>query len=156
MSCSFYEFRWNDYYCNKKHDYINEDLYKRYCRDYSYDECPIYKDEGSSSGGCYLTSACVNAKNLPDDCDELTTLRSFRDNWLKNQPCGACEVADYYEFAPKIVDAINALPNAQQIWEALYNDLILPCVEMIKGERMEEAHEAYRNAALKLKAEYVG
>lgn len=158
MSCSFYEYRSGDY-CMKKRDYINSDLYSTYCKwSYEYPRCPIYKDEysSSSSGGCYLTSACVNAKNLPDNCDELTTLRDFRDNWLKAQPCGACEVADYYEFAPKIVDAINALPNAQQIWEALYNELILPCVEMIKGGKMEEAHKAYRSAALKLKSEYVG
>ena len=34
------------------------------------------KNSGSgSSAGCYLTSACVEAKGLPDDCQELQTLR---------------------------------------------------------------------------------
>ena len=106
MSCPYYTFRSNDYYCTKNEDYVNSDVYYKYCRKYDYDDCPIYKGD-SSSGGCYLTSACVEARGLPDDCMELQTLRDFRDNWLKQQPCGQDEVAEYYATAPRIVDKIN-------------------------------------------------
>ena len=51
MSCAYYTFRNNDYYCLKKGDYVNSDVYQRYCKNYSYDECPIYKDN-PNSGGC--------------------------------------------------------------------------------------------------------
>ena len=48
MSCPFYKYI-DGYYCYKKHGEINEDVYSRYCRDYSYSDCPIYKDEKLSN-----------------------------------------------------------------------------------------------------------
>lgn len=84
MSCDFYTYKggtlFGDFYCMKKEDTINMDTYNRYCKNYNYKECPIYKSGNSS--GCYLTSACIFAKGLKDDCHELTTLRQFRDQWL--------------------------------------------------------------------------
>lgn len=155
MSCSYYTFRSNDYYCCKKQDYINEDVYKRYCRNYSYDECPIYKGE-TTSGGCYLTSACVEAKGLPDECMELTTLRSFRDTWLKKQPGGAEEIAEYYATAPRIVEKINAQPNAKEVWTGLYETLVQPCVRLIQTKQMEACHTHYLHAVETLRNTYLG
>ena len=40
-------------------------------------------DDGSSDdndSGCFLTTACIRAKGLPDDCMELQTLRAYRDD----------------------------------------------------------------------------
>ena len=53
-----------------------------------------HSGHGSSSGtdGCYLTSACVMAKGLPDHCEELETLRVFRDEYLAGQPGGRAEI----------------------------------------------------------------
>lgn len=153
MSCSYYTFRSNDYYCCKKQDYVNEDVYCRYCRDYSYDECPIYKGE-TSSGGCYLTSACVEARGLPDDCMELTVLRDFRDNWLKKQAGGLAEVAEYYATAPGIVEKINARPDAKEIWNGLYETLVVPCVKLIQAGNMDGAHVIYKDYANNLKKQY--
>ena len=155
MSCSYYTFRQNDYYCMKKQDYVNSDVYYKYCRNYDYSDCPIYKGD-TSSGGCYLTSACVEAKGLPDDCMELTVLRDFRDNWLKKQPGGLAEVAEYYATAPKIVERINALPNAEEIWNELYETLVVPCVRWIEIGEMEFAHAMYRNVAKKLNMDFGG
>lgn len=149
MSCSFYTFRQGDYYCAKKQDYVNEDVYYRYCRNYSYDECPIYKGDSGSSG-CYLTTACVTAKGLPDDCLELTTLRYFRDKWLRYQPNGIWEIAEYYATAPVVVEKINARPTASDIWNELYDTLVLPCVKMIQAGEMEQAYELYRTKAKQL------
>lgn len=149
MSCSYYTFRQNDYYCTKKGDYVNSDVYYKYCRNYDYGDCPIYKGN-TSSGGCYLTSACVEAKGLPDDCKELMTLRNFRDNWLKNQPGGLAEVAEYYATAPGIVERINALPNAGEIWQELYETLVMPCVRFIQNGAYGDAHKLYRETAQQL------
>ena len=107
-------------------------------KNYSYDECPIYKDN-PNSGGCYLTSACVEAKGLPDDCEELTVLRNFRDNWLKQQPGGAEEIAEYYMTAPQIVAEINKQADAREIWNELYDALVVPCVKLIQAGAMEQA-----------------
>ena len=145
MSCQYYTFRQNDFYCTKSSDYVSQDVYRRYCRDYSYDECPIYRgDTGSGSIGCYLTSACMEAKGLPDDCRELTVLRAFRDGWLKNQPGGLAEVAEYYATAPGIVKKIKGKADAKLVWLRLYETLVCPCVALIQQGKMEEAHELYR------------
>lgn len=45
MSCTYY--RWNggsftgDYWCDKKNERVNNDIYQRYCKGYYYDECSI-------------------------------------------------------------------------------------------------------------------
>ena len=154
MSCAYYTFRNNDYYCLKKGDYVNSDVYQRYCKNYSYDECPIYKDN-PNSGGCYLTSACVEAKGLPDDCEELTVLRDFRDNWMKQQPGGKEEIAEYYATAPQIVTEINKRADAREIWNALYDALVAPCVKLIQAGAMEQARKLYREMSLSLKERYM-
>ena len=152
MSCSYYTFRQGDYYCNKKGDYVNSDVYYKYCRNYDYDDCPIYK--GNSSGNCYLTSACVCAKDLPDDCYELKTLRDYRDNWLAKSKDGLYAIAHYYSVAPKIVKAINAMENSKSIYEAIFEKMVLPCICFIEQNRYEEAFELYREITLKLEAKY--
>ena len=154
MSCAYYTFRNNDYYCLKKGDYVNSDVYQRYCKNYSYDECPIYKDN-PNSGGCYLTSACVEAKGLPDDCEELTVLRDFRDNWMKQQPGGKEEIAEYYVTAPQIVAKINRQRDAKQIWESIYDSLVLACIELIHAGEMEKARALYKKSALELKEQFM-
>lgn len=153
MSCPYYTFRSNDYYCMKKSDYVNSDVYQRYCKNYSYDECPIYKGN-QDSGGCYLTSACVKAKGLPDNCYELETLREFRDNWLKKQSGGPEEIAEYYATAPKIVTQINRRGDAKQIWRDLYNTLVMPCIQLIQTGKPEEARALYKKTALDLKERF--
>lgn len=71
---------------------IDSDTVHRYCWGYHYEECPRYK-AGTSSGGCFLTSACTEAKGLADDCYELTMLRAFRDEYLVKQKSGKAEIA---------------------------------------------------------------
>ena len=75
--CIFYYYD-NGYSCALKREKegnssIDSDIVHRYCWGYHYEECPRYKNRNSSSStGCFLTSACVEAKGLPDDCRELT------------------------------------------------------------------------------------
>lgn len=152
MSCSYYTFRQGDYYCTKKGDYVNSDIYYKYCRNYDYRDCPIYK--GDSSGGCYLTSACMYAKELPDNCYELEVLRNYRDTWLKNEKEGSCLICRYYEIAPKIVSAINETVNSKDIYERLYETMIKPCVKFIEEGKNKEALELYRDMTLQLEKEY--
>lgn len=100
---------------------------------------------GSSSGtdGCYLTSACVAAQHMPDDCEELQILRSFRDHYLAKQPGGMEEIEQYYEIAPRIVASINQRADAATIWNCVYEELIAPCVGMIHAGQNEDAHRLY-------------
>lgn len=157
MSCPFYKFESSffggDYYCIKQEKTIDSDTYYKYCRNYDYRDCPIYKHQ-SSSGGCYLTSACTAARGLPDDCHELQILRRFRDEWLKKQPDGVLLIAQYYEIAPKIVAAIDAREDRPEVYKGIYEELVLPCVKMIKDKNFQIALELYQKYTLRLEEKY--
>lgn len=133
---------------------LDSELYNNYCKG-NYSSCPYFKPQSSSSGGCYLTSACVEAMGLPDDCLELTTLRNFRDNWLAVQEGGAAEIAEYYRIAPEIVRRIHASEDCLQILKDLFTNLVRPCVALIEKERNEDAHALYRSITEELKDKYL-
>lgn len=155
MSCPFYHWD-HGYACIKTKKNVNEDIYYKYCRDYDYRDCPIYKNESSSSSSsCFLTSACVEAKGLPDDCHELTVLRNFRDTFMKENEEYAPAICEYYHTAPSIVEKINAMPDRMQIYEDIYNDLVLPCVELIEKGENKDAYIKYRQYVLMLKERYL-
>lgn len=157
MSCPFYKFDggWlgGDYYCIKQEKAVDSDTYSKYCRNYDYKDCPIYKHQ-SSSGGCFLTSACTAARALPDDCYELQTLRNFRDNWLSKTEGGLAAISHYYITAPKIVDAINHSTNSKAIYDNIYTGVILPCVRFIENRQFEDAFALYKNAVQQYELEY--
>lgn len=158
MSCPFYKFESSlfggDYYCIKQEKVIDSDTYYKYCRNYDYSDCPIYKHQSSSSG-CFLTSACVSAKGLGDDCYELQTLRNYRDNWLTKVEGGLAAISHYYIVAPKIVAAIDKLAERNEIYEMIYNKMIKPCVEFIEQKKYQDAFELYRNMTLQLANQYI-
>lgn len=153
MSCPYYW--WDNHYaCRKMGKDVNEDTYYKYCRDYDYSDCPVYK--GQDSSGCFLTSACCEAKQLEDDCYQLSTLRKFRDGYLKAQPCGECEINEYYFIAPQIVSAIKQREDSNSIFNAIYENMVLPCIHFIENDKPEEAHSLYRSYTMKLKNEFLG
>lgn len=110
--------------------------------------------QSSGSEGCFLTTACVDVKGLPGDCEELETLRKYRDTYLKNRENGWEDVNMYYDVAPRIVANINKLPNAKEIWENMYEDLVIPCVKLIKEGKNEETYMLYRNTVADLLKKY--
>ena len=157
MSCPFYKFESSflggDYYCVKQEKTVDSDTYYKYCRNYDYDDCPIYKHQSSSSG-CFLTSACVSARGLPDDCYELQTLRNYRNNWLAKVEGGLAAISHYYVVAPKIVAAIDKLADRNDIYEMIYNKMVKPCVAFIEQEKYQDAFELYKGMTLQLANEY--
>lgn len=100
----------------------NSKGYCNYHRAYYYpdDSCRNYVERGGSSGGCFLTSACCKAKNLPDNCKELESLRYFRDNILVNMPDGKNMIDFYYAQAPRIVKQIDNSAEPMKMYEEIY------------------------------------
>ena len=154
MSCTYYW--WNNHYaCRKSGKDVGEDIYYKYCRNYDYSDCPIYKGKlPSDNGNCYLSTACTAAKGLPDDCIELTTLRWFRDFYVMTTEQGRTEINHYYAVAPKIVSAIERNGNAKNQFATIYEELIVPCVKLIQDGRYEEAYERYKNYSFMLEDTY--
>ena len=147
QNCTYFEAgggRWSKGYCTYYRTYV-----------YPSDSC----DHETSAGGCYLTTACMKARGLGDKCYELETLRSFRDGWMSKQADGLKLIKEYYAIAPRIVDSINSLPNAIEIWNNLYST-IAECVCLIGNGKNDEkylieAFEKYKSMTLQLKQKYL-
>lgn len=103
---------------------------------------------------CFITTACIEAKGLPDNCDELNILRLFRDEYVKELPDGTKLIGEYYEIAPEIVARINAMKDKNEIYNNVFK-IILKCVELIKSGKKEEAFKIYCNTVIELKKKYL-
>lgn len=155
MDCPYYQ---SYKYCRKIHGEMSDKLFDDYCMSmYSYNECPIYNDENSSSGsgGCFLTTACVKCRGLSDDCYVLTRLRWFRDNVMAKTEKGKALIKLYYDIAPKIVEAIDKSDNYSEEYDVLYNTWIVPCVALIDAERYTEAELCYSQMVNALAQKYL-
>ena len=103
---------------------------------------------------CYITTACTVANGLPDDCEELTVLRDFRDTYLLQKPNGKRLIEIYYEHSPYIVHCIRQCEDEEEILRILYG-IIKRCVQAIKRGNMEFAYHTYCFMVLKLKELFV-
>lgn len=106
------------------------------------------------SSGCFITTAVCNYLNKPDDCYELTTLRSFRDDWLVFQPEGETLVEEYYKIAPVIVERIDCEPNKDSIYSYVWNTYIKNCLVFIENNDKIKAKSLYIEMVNELKSKY--
>jgi hypothetical protein len=137
-----------EYKCGSCGNYTYEGKYtKGYCSlrgvyYYADDSCDKWIESEnayySSSGGCFLTTACCVYKGLPDDCHELETLRFLRDTYLKKTSFGESLIKNYYDTAPAIVDKINALDNRDEIYDKIY-ERITTVVKLIEQRKNDDA-----------------
>ena len=111
--------------------------------------------ENTGAKGCFLTTACVEARNLPDDCYELETLREFRDGYVRSLPAGDEVIENYYDIAPRIIEKINASLDSSEVFEFLYERLVRRSVQLIESGRKHRAFENYRSIVRELKQEYL-
>lgn len=162
--CSYYHYDNGDrckLLADSDSDKVDSYQYNEFCRyEYEYEKCPHYlawkkSGKSSSDSGCYLTTACITAKGLPDDCYELETLRKFRDNWLKHQPGGEEIVAEYYRLAPEIIRNVEKSGKSESVFKALYEKLVSPCVQYIEEGKPNEALSLYQETTRKLADQYL-
>ena len=91
---------------------------------------------------CFLTTACCLHKGLPDDCEELTILRNFRDTFVPPDM-----VEEYYRIAPNICIKLQGdRDTLDKVYEAVKS-----CVEDIKANRKWSALIKYHNMVNALK-----
>jgi hypothetical protein len=108
------------------------------------------EEKRESDEWCFITTACIRARNLDDNGEVLQLLRQFRDRYLKNTKRGDLEIQEYYQIAPKIVSRINQQANSKQIYNYLFHKMILPAVQFVKDLQFDKAHIHYHNCVLTL------
>ncbi len=103
---------------------------------------------------CYITTAVCVYQNKPDDCYELTLLRSFRDDYLLRTPEGEAMVREYYDVAPSIVKHIGQHTDAPQIYEDIWQSYLLPCIHLIEQKQYAQCVDLYKQMVYDLKERY--
>lgn len=102
------------------------------------------KEKVGEKKGCLLSSACVAARGLPDDCDELTTLRKFRSNHLEGTPRGDMILKEYQIISGQILRWIEGRSDRKSLYDDLYRRLVRGTVELIRVEQIEAAINHYQ------------
>lgn len=112
---------------------------------------PSVEDVQNGSGGCYLTTACMKhmMEDFDDNCEELTILRWFRDNFVSEE-----DIKHYYETAPIIVETIDKLEDNNKIYDYIYKNVVDECVKAIKNKDYEFAYSRYKSSILALEEQY--
>lgn len=107
--------------------------------------------EVQSNGGCYLTSACMKhmKENFDDNCEELTILRWFRDNFVSKE-----DIEHYYKTAPFIVKTIDELNDNTNIYNYIYENVVAACVNAIKNKDYDFAYKRYKSSILSLEEKF--
>ena len=100
---------------------------------------------GGGGGGCFLTSAAVAHMKQKDNGKVLTTLREFRDSYMRKNKEKSKDVAWYYENAPHIVAALDKRPDADKVYKKMYRDFIKPAYDAIQEGDNEYAYEIYKD-----------
>lgn len=134
--------------------------YKFWMEDYESKACPKCgkvavgpKAKSSASGPCFITTACMEAAGLPDNCTELETMRYFRDGYLAKSDEGKRMIEEYYEIAPRIIERIKRDENSDEVFSGIFTD-IRKTVSLIKIGDLESATAQYKGMVLRLKQNF--
>ena len=111
------------------------------------------KAKTSSSGPCFITTACVEAVGLPDNCTELEAMRYLRDEYLAKSDEGKRMIQEYYEVAPSIVEAIRKDKNSDEVFQDIFKD-VKEIVSLIKIGDSKKAIARYKEMVLRCKQRF--
>lgn len=106
-------------------------------------------------GLCFITTAVCEELGKPDDCEELTAFRAFRDGYLMSCEDGPALVEEYYNIAPGIVTCINVCDNRSERYRAIREEYLAPCYADIQAGRMQECKDRYVKMVRDLEKQYL-
>ena len=128
-----------EYRCKHSRQQLSSNTARDICMTSRYVDCTDYKN----ASRCFITTATCLSAGKADNCEELTIMRLFRDEWLLNQPDGAYLIEDYYRTDPTKVEKINQQPDRTLIYATIYQKYILPCVQCAKEKRFNDSKRIY-------------
>lgn len=103
---------------------------------------------------CFLTTACIRHKHLPDHCEELQLLRSFRDHYMRSSATGIRLVNDYYLLGPQLVSAIEKDKEKASTYRYIYGCIQKACDKILRNKN-QGAQNVYTKMVHQLSKKYL-
>lgn len=127
---------------------FTERLQQRFCEKYPNNIFRVgsYADLSGGfrkRGLCFITTAVCEFEQKPDDCEELTAFRAFRDLWLAQTAEGRAMIEAYYEIAPPIVQAVDYCDDRAARYGEIRRDYLEPCYTALKEGQTERCRDLY-------------
>lgn len=115
------------------------------CREAKKNRLNDYSDKHGGSNGsfCFVSTVICEYLGKTDDCEELNTLREYRDKWLRNQPGGQQLITEYYNSAPLIVSKLKASINYEGYCQFLWDNYLQQCIMLIEEQQYESCKKLY-------------
>lgn len=140
-----------EYRCKYTRQILDSRTAQDICSTNRYLDCADYRN----AARCFITTAVCLTLGKADDCEELTVMRNFRDEWLRNQLEGEKLIEEYYDVAPEIVKKIDKQPERKLIYATIYDKYIKPCVDHAKAQNFEASRNIYVDMVNDLKVRYI-
>jgi len=112
-----------------------------------------HHNHSKGGGGCYVTTACLDALGLPRDSLEMKAIKVLtRDHVLKSFS-GKRDYVSYQTKGPAIVQAIASQENPQGIWDGIYQRLGDVTASVLSND-YEKGHNQYKELILGLEKQF--
>lgn len=140
--------------CTKYDVYLyGDDTCKSFHEDNNRSQSEIDSYINGNSGCCIITKAFQEhqKESFNDKSYELETIRKMRNLFKERY---SDDIRYYYMHSPYVVQGINKLENSKEIWEFLYNELVVRTVRLIENEKFDEAYSNYKTITTDLFNQY--
>jgi len=106
------------------------------------------------TGGCYVTSALVKHKGLPDNCYQMELFREFRKNYILNSKDKSRidDLDQYYFYGQFISKWIESRTDSKEIW-TFVDIYITKFTKMLEEKDFENAYNYFKQNTLSIKQE---
>lgn len=92
---------------------------------------------------CFISTVVCEYLGKSDNCIELTTLRRYRDEWLRHQYDGESLISEYYSNAPAIVNKLKQSSYFDLYCQYLWIHYLQPCLVLIENNEYEACKLKY-------------
>ncbi len=113
-----------------------------------------HSNHSKGGGGCYITSACLDAMGLPRDSLELIAMKVLTKEHILKSFQGKRDYLSYGRKGPAIVQAIESRNDSHGIWKQVYEKL-KDITATILSNDYEKGHGQYKDLVLGLEEAYV-
>ena len=130
--------------CKLTNQYIPDKYFNDYCQYYNYcGNCPNYKQYGSTSNGCFITTVTCDILKKDDNCEVMNNLRKLRDDYLQVHEEYFNTLKEYDTIGPMLAERMVNDEEKEKLAKAIYSYILKPISKLVKQENYELATHRY-------------